>query len=633
GAPAAGDGVVSVAATDATPSYPGATLSFEGGSITAQNSNGATFTNGTSYPVVILGTAGAVGLGCTAAEYQVPGIQGALVITQRGTCARVDRATLAQAAGAAAVAMINTDAGFPPFDGEVPGVTIPFFGIKSGDAATLTAQTTLSAANVTLDNPGYRAPAAFTSGGPRFGDSALKPNLIAPGVGVVSTAVGTGNGAITMSGTSMSGPVVAGLAALTRQAHGNWRAIDIGNALTNTSDPSLMKVYSTRVSGVGVPQAPNAVKTGAVVSSGGAGAVSLGFIELGRNETERRDIVVRNYDSFAMTFNVSLPAAYKQGVTHTVNVPTQIRVPARGTARLPIAVSVSPDAPDAPLAFNEVAGMVELTPSTARTNRGVTLRIPYYAVVRPNARLDANVDVPRRRNPTGTATITNWRGAISGTADLYAWGIEGTQEDIGCNDVRAVGVQSTPYDADDRLLVFAINGFRRCSNHAANEYDVIVTNEAGAQFGVIGIDEGYVQTGEFTGTLGTLVQNLATGDAWLMPAIADTDTSTIFLAALGSQLGLNATTPRLTYLTQTFSLAGTGDDPPSATASFNAYTSSVIGQGTGATVDRNGTSRLTIGADRTEWAKPPAKGLMIVFAENSPGASQAGLFAFPNLAQ
>jgi hypothetical protein len=257
------------------------------------------------------------------------------------------------------------------------------------------------------------------------------------------------------------------------------------------------------------------------------------------------------------------------------------------------------------------------------------LRIPYYAVVRPFARLDASVDAPRRRTPTGTATITNWRGAIAGSADLYAWGIEGTQEAIGCNDVRAVGVQSAAYGTDDRLLVFAINGFRRCSNHAVNEYDVIVTTETSAQYGVIGIDEGYVTSGNFSGTLGTLVQNLATGDAYLMPAVANTDTSTIFLVALASQLGLTSASPRFTYLTQTFNLAGQGDDPPSAVANFNAYTSAVIGQGQGATVDRNATVRLPIGADRNEWLRTPAKGLMIVFAENSPGSGQAHLFPFP----
>ena len=630
GAPASGDGVISVAATDVAPTFPGANLTFEGGSIQALNANGAQFANGTGYRVVVLGTPGAVSLGCAAADYARPDVPGALVVTMRGTCARVDRATLGQAAGAAAVAMINTDAGFPPFEGQIAGVTIPFFGIRSGDAATLTAQTSLTASNVVLDNPGYRQPASFTSGGPRFGDSALKPNLIAPGVGVVSANVGSGNGALTLSGTSMSGPVVAGLATLARQAHGNWRAIDVANALTNTADPSAMKTYSTRVSGVGVPQAPNATRTGAVASSGGSSAVSFGFLELGRNETERRDIVVRNYDAFTMTFNVSLPASYKQGVTHEVNVPTQIRVPGRSIARLPISVSVSPTAATAPLEFNEIAGIVELTPSTARTNRGVALRIPYYAVVRPHARLDANVDVPRRRDPAGTATITNWRGAISGSADLYAWGIEGTQEDIGCNDVRAVGVQSAPYDVDDRLIVFAVNGFRRCSNHSVNEYDLIVTAASGAQYGVIGIDEGYAVSGAFSGTLATLVLNLANPDeGWLMPAVANTDTSTIYLLALASQIGVTSAAPRFSYFSQTFNLAGEGDDPPSAVANYNAYTSAVIGQGLGALVDRNATATLAIGVDRTEWLQTPARGLMVVFAENSPGAAQAGLFPFP----
>jgi minor extracellular serine protease Vpr len=629
GAPASGDGVISVAATDAAPTYPGANLTFEGGSIQALNANGAQFSDGTGYRVVVLGAPGAVALGCTAAEYARPDVPGALVVTMRGTCARVDRAILGQAAGAAAVAMINTDEGFPPFDGQIAGVTIPFFGIRSGDAATLTAQTSLTASNVILDNPGYREPASFTSGGPRFGDSALKPNLIAPGVGVVSANVGSGNGALTLSGTSMSGPVVAGLATLTRQAHGNWRAADVANALTNTADPSAMRTYSTRISGVGVPQGPAAVRTGAVVSSGGSSAVSFGFLELGRNETERRDIVVRNYDAFAMTFNVSLPANYKQGVTHDVTVPTQIRVPGRSTARLPISISVSPSAVVDVLGFNEIAGIVELTPSTARTNRGVALRIPYYAVVRPHARLDAYVDAPRRRDPTGTATVTNWRGAISGSADLYAWSVEGTQEDIGCNDVRAVGVQSHPFDVDDRLIIFAINGFRRCSNHSVNEYDLIVTTASGAQYGVIGIDEGYAVAGAFSGTLATLVLDLANPTVgWLMPAAANTDTSTIFLLALASQIGVTSAAPRFSYFSQTFNLAGEGDDPPSAVASYNAYTSAVIGQGLNALVDPNATARLAIGVDPTEWLQTPAKGLMIVFAENSPGSAQADLFPF-----
>jgi hypothetical protein len=99
--------------------------------------------------------------------------------------------------------------------------------------------------------------------------------------------------------------------------------------------------------------------------------------------------------------------------------------------------------------------------------------------------------------------------------------------------------------------------------------------------------------------------------------------------ALASQMGVSSAAPRFSYLSQTFSLSGEGDDPPSAVASFNAYTSSVIGHGLNVLVDPNNVVRLAIGVDRTEWQQTPAKGLMVVFAENSPGARQAGLFAFP----
>ena len=114
-----------------------------------------------------------------------------------------------------------------------------------------------------------------------------------------------------------------------------------------------------------------------------------------------------------------------------------------------------------------------------------------------------------------------------------------------------------------------------------------------------------------------------------MPAVANNDTSTLFLTALASQMGITSAAPRFTYLSQTFSYLGEGDDPPSEVASFNAYTPAVAGQGSSATVDRNGIARLAIGADRAEWQQTPAKGLMVVFAENSPGAAQAGLFQFP----
>src|SRR6185369_11085709 len=210
-----------------------------GAAIPVQNSNGVSF-SGASYAVVVLRNAnGTVSLGCDPAEYTAAGVVGKLVVTQRGTCARVARAVFAQKAGAAAAAMIDTTTGYPPFEGPITGnpdtgeayvVTIPFFGVRglagtpTSDGGRLAAASggTGTVSNTQLPNPNFLGIASFSSAGPRSGDSALKPLITAPGVSTVSTGSGTGNGAETLSGTSMAAPHVTGVAALTRQAHPTW---------------------------------------------------------------------------------------------------------------------------------------------------------------------------------------------------------------------------------------------------------------------------------------------------------------------------------------------------------------------------------------------------------------------------
>ena len=113
--------------------------------------------------------------------------------------------------------MINNASGYPPFEGDitsnpdtgeiVPKVTIPFFGING--TVTGVDGTNLIAAdggsvvlnNNTIANPGYKTTTSFSSGGPRNPDSAPKPDVIAPGLSVISAGVGTGTG----SASSRSG--------------------------------------------------------------------------------------------------------------------------------------------------------------------------------------------------------------------------------------------------------------------------------------------------------------------------------------------------------------------------------------------------------------------------------------------
>jgi minor extracellular serine protease Vpr len=631
GSPSTGTSVLSAAAMDATtPLLPGASLALSSGANRVQNSNGGVFADGTTYPIVVLGTPDNVGLGCDAADYARPDVPGALVVTLRGTCDRVARAQLGQAAGAAAVAMINTSPGYPPIEGTIAGVTIPFFGVLPDDAAALTASPSAVVTSTTVENATYQMPTDFTSGGPRFGDSGLKPNLIAPGLSIVSTGVGTGTEGVTESGTSMASPMIAGLAALTRQAHGGWSALDIAAAVTNTADPTLVVGYSTRHAGAGGPQADRSTKTEVTATSGGDPGVSFGFLELDHDISQCQDVVVHNHDKSAVSFDVTVPPSFLQGAPHSLSLPSRIRVPAFGSAKLPLQLALSEIAATDALTFTDFAGLIQLTPSSAHANHGLGLTIPYYGVVRPEARMAAKLDQARHATVPSAVKLSNRGSVIPGTGDFYAWGISGTEDPIGCNDVRAVGVQSIPDDTGDHTLVFAINGWRRCSSSATNEYDILLTNEAGDQFVVVGADTGLLQgTGEVTGELGTLILNVATGDSVLLPAFAPTDSNMVYLVALGSLLNLTADQPRFAYLVQTSNVVGASDpDAPTDTATFNAFSSALIGQGQFVTVAPNETATVSIAVDPVEWTVTPPKGVMVVFAENAPRPEQEAVL-FP----
>ena len=635
--PASGTGGITAAAMDGTPGFPGVNIALNTGpTVLAINANNAPLPGG-SLPIIVLRNPdNSISLGCNDSEYA--GVAGKLVVTLRGVCARVARAQMGQAHGAAAVVMINTDPGFPPFENTIPGVTIPFLGVPStnGNTVAAAASATLSSAGI-IPNPAFETIATFSSGGPRYGDSFFQPSVAAPGVSVFSTASGTGIDGQALSGTSMATPMIAGVAALVRQAHPGWSELAQRAAITQTGDRFQMVGYSARLAGTGVVQPLPATQTQAVVlgTASDPEPLSLGFTELTTLDYSAiRNIDIRNNGATPIQFNVNVTPA--GGVPHTVAPfkASSITVPPLSDALFPIKISVPVATVGGthPLGtingFKDVAGTVTLTPASPSMNGGVSLNVPYYLVPRARSLIAVSHDVPNLANPNATLTVSNGPAAIAGTADFYAWGLSSPPQGLAYVDTRAVGVQAFP-SGSNSTLVFAVSTYTRFSNPAPFQWDIAidVDGDGVTDFFVFGVDVAQVAALP-SGRLVSVVTNARTGAIINPVRFADvaTDNTTLLLAVTASQLGLSPTRPRFSY--QAFAFNFDGGEQVGGTAKFNAFTPA-ISTGQFVSVPPNGTATVPVSINTAEWANTKPLGVMVVSQDNANGAPQADLIPTP----
>ncbi|GAA2212214.1 S8 family serine peptidase [Nonomuraea monospora] len=667
GAPAIAPSAISVAALDAARAeLPAAKISADGAEIVAQNSNEAPLPSG-SLPVAVLRTSypsGPLSLGCAPADYAAypGGVSGKLVITLRGTCARVKRAILGQKAGAAAVAMVNTDAAFPALEGPITSdpdtgeqytVTIPFLGIRSTDGAAAAnldgKSSTLTA--LTVPSPGYSRLASFSSGGPANVSSALRPDVTAPGVSVVSTGVGTGSGAATISGTSMASPMVAGVAALVKQAHPRWRPDRIKAAILSTADAtSKIRGYTARVAGSGVVAARQAVGASVIAEGrGGSANLSFGLKPLTGAYRQSESFTIRNTGKRAVTYD--LAAAFTgeaYGAQVTVS-PRTVTVGRDSSRDVHVTLSLSAQAVAAlPAAETSnfgtvvhIQGAVTATPRAAA--EGVSpLRAAFLLV--PDAQSEVRSGKPGTYTPAdgGLATSVQVRntGAHAGAADVYAWGItdaddvEGAEDSI---DVRAAGVQTLPGPAlggadTDRALVFAVNTSGRWSNAATGEFDVAIdsTGDGTPDHYLVGADYGLVTTGDLDGRFATFVFK-ADGtlvDAWI--ATAPMNGGTLLIPVLASEVGLAEGASRFTYSVAGFSQVPDGLVDETEAAVFDAFAPAVS---TGAYVPLapGASAAVPLTVDPARLAATPAKGWLVVSLDDRSGRDEADQVALGRL--
>ncbi|MGW0949886.1 S8 family peptidase [Streptomyces sp. NPDC002623] len=179
--------------------------------------------------------------------------------------------------------------------------------------------------------------ASFSSRGPRLGDSAVKPEITAPGVAITAArAAGTtmaGSTPVddyysTASGTSMATPHVAGAAALVAQAHPDWTGQQIKQALATTA--KTMPDADVFQQGDGRVDAVRAVSQGVFATP----ALSFGKYEEADTEVATKDITYTNTTDKAVELKVS--SSLRDAA---LNADT-VTVPAKGTAT--VAVTVDP---------------------------------------------------------------------------------------------------------------------------------------------------------------------------------------------------------------------------------------------------------------------------------------------------
>jgi len=233
--------------------------------------------------------------------------------------------------------------------------------------------------------------APFSSRGPRHGDRAVKPDITAPGVGIVAArAAGTTMGEpvdqyyVAASGTSMATPHVTGAAALLAQAHPNWTAQQLKDALISTAH-TVEGQLATEQGGGRIDVAAAAL--GPVTATG---TVALGpFATSGDGSGDQRATTVRYTNTSDKDISLALTA--RLATTGGRELPDGALQLGSDSVRIPAGATVN----------------VSLTAAPSRADRG-----DYYGYVTA-ASADGTVKVHTTvslvvHGPTHKLTVTTY---------------------------------------------------------------------------------------------------------------------------------------------------------------------------------------------------------------------------------
>ncbi|MFJ1969414.1 S8 family serine peptidase [Streptomyces sp. NPDC087903] len=183
---------------------------------------------------------------------------------------------------------------------------------------------------------------SFSSRGPRVGDGGVKPDLTAPGVSITAAAAAGSvlegeypsdiPGYLTIGGTSMAAPHVAGAAALLAQQHPDWDGERIKAVLTGSAKPGS---YSSFQQGTGRTDLVRAIGQSVVT---GQGPLDFGTHQWphGDDAPVTKRLAYRNLGTGPVTLDLSVEAFSVDGKPAAEGMfsvsPQRLTVPAGGEA-------------------------------------------------------------------------------------------------------------------------------------------------------------------------------------------------------------------------------------------------------------------------------------------------------------
>ena len=294
-------------------------------------------------------------------------LTGKIALISRGTCSFSTKIRNAQQAGAAAVLVQNNVAGDPTAmgsDGTANQPTVPAYMVSLTSGRALQAhdgeRTTISATLRYFRTANDDIMAGFSSQGPTDVDFRVKPDVVAPGVNVLSSIPVSFCGADATTcwaffqGTSMSSPHSAGAAAVVidsfvTRGFTSYTAAEVRSAVVNTAEQGGLTSYvdgKTVVTDVNIVGAGQVDLDSAVQAKLGVGPVSTSFgaVPSGAGRTLSSSLRLTSLTGTPLTVRVVV-ADPADAATFTTSA-TTVTVPADGAVSVPVTLRLVRGAAD-----------------------------------------------------------------------------------------------------------------------------------------------------------------------------------------------------------------------------------------------------------------------------------------------